>query len=206
MTGTAVTEANEFHSIYKLGVVPIPTNMPMIRDDQADVIYQSAQAKFEACVEDIYERYQAGQPVLVGTTSVEKSEILSKMLKRRGVPHEVLNAKYHEREATIVAQAGRRGAVTVATNMAGRGTDIMLGGNPEFIADLELHQRGLSPVDTPEDYEAAWPEAVAKAKAAVACSAPSGTSRGGSTTSCAAAPASRATRASPGSTCRWKTT
>jgi len=168
MTGTAVTEANEFHSIYKLGVVPIPTNMPMIRDDQADVIYQSAQAKFEACVEDIYERYQAGQPVLVGTTSVEKSEILSKMLKRRGVPHEVLNAKYHEREATIVAQAGRSGAVTVATNMAGRGTDIMLGGNPEFIADAELHQRGLSPVETPEDYEAAWPEAVAKAKRAVA--------------------------------------
>src|SRR5580704_8633475 len=127
MTGTATTEANEFHSIYKLGVVPIPTNKPMIRGDQADVIYQSAQAKFEACVEDIYERYQAGQPVLVGTTSVEKSEILSKMLKRRGVPHEVLNAKYHEREATIVAQAGRSGSVTVATNMASRGTDIMLG-------------------------------------------------------------------------------
>ncbi len=168
MTGTATTEANEFHSIYKLGVVPIPTNKPMIRDDQADVIYQTAQAKFEACVEDIAERHQAGQPVLVGTTSVEKSEILSRMLKRRGVPHEVLNAKYHEREATIVAQAGRRGAVTVATNMAGRGTDIMLGGNPEFIADLELHQRGLSPVETPEDYEAAWPEAVAKAKRAVA--------------------------------------
>src|SRR5246500_3624846 len=167
MTGTAGTEANEFHSIYKLGVVPIPTNMPMIRDDQADVIYQSAQAKFEACVEDIYERHQAGQPVLVGTVSVEKSEILSRLLKRRGVPHEVLNAKYHEREAASVAQAGRKGAVTVATNMAGRGTDIMLGGNPEFIADQELHQRGLSPVDTPEDYEAAWPEAVAKAKAAV---------------------------------------
>src|SRR5947209_4881944 len=168
MTGTATTEANEFHSIYKLGVVPIPTNMPMIREDQADVIYQTAQSKFEACVEDIVQRHQAGQPVLVGTTSVEKSEILSRMLKRRGVPHEVLNAKYHEREATIVAQAGRRGAVTVATNMAGRGTDIMLGGNPEFIADAELHQRGLSPVETPEDYEAAWPEAVAKAKRAVA--------------------------------------
>jgi preprotein translocase subunit SecA len=168
MTGTAITEANEFHQIYKLGVVPIPTNMPMIRDDQADVIYQTAQAKFEACVEDIVGRYQAGQPVLVGTTSVEKSEILSRMLKRRGVTHEVLNAKYHEREAMIVAQAGRKGAVTVATNMAGRGTDIMLGGNPEFIADQELHQRGLSPVETPEDYEAAWPEAVAKAKRAVA--------------------------------------
>jgi len=142
--------------------------MPMIRDDQADVIYQTAQSKFEACVDDIAERHEAGQPVLVGTTSVEKSEILSKMLKRRGVPHEVLNAKYHEREALIVAQAGRKGAVTVATNMAGRGTDIMLGGNPEFIADQELHHRGLSPVETPEDYEAAWPEAVAKAKRAVA--------------------------------------
>jgi preprotein translocase subunit SecA len=168
MTGTATTEANEFHQIYKLGVVPIPTNKPMVRDDQADVIYQTAQAKFEACVEDIAERHEAGQPVLVGTVSVEKSEIVSRMLKRRGVPHEVLNAKYHEREATIIAQAGRRGAVTVATNMAGRGTDIMLGGNPEFIADAELHQRGLSPVETPEDYEAAWPEAVAKAKRAVA--------------------------------------
>ena len=168
MTGTAMTEANEFHQIYKLGVVPIPTNMPMIRDDQANVVYQTAQSKFEACVEDILERHQAGQPVLVGTVSVEKSEILSKLLKRRGVPHEVLNAKYHEREALIVAQAGRKGAVTVATNMAGRGTDIMLGGNPEFIADQELHQRGLSPVETPEDYEAAWPEAVAKAKRAVA--------------------------------------
>jgi len=168
MTGTAVTEANEFQQIYKLGVVPIPTNMPMVRDDQADVVYQTAQSKFEACVEDIVARHEAGQPVLVGTTSVEKSELVSRLLKRRGVPHEVLNAKYHEREATIIAQAGRRGGVTVATNMAGRGTDIMLGGNPEFIADLELHQRGLSPVETPEDYEAAWPEAVAKAKRAVA--------------------------------------
>jgi preprotein translocase subunit SecA len=168
MTGTAMTEANEFHQIYKLGVVPIPTNMPMIRADQPDVVYQTAPAKFEACVADIVERYTAGQPVLVGTTSVEKSEIVSRMLKRSGVPHEVLNAKYHEREAAIVAQAGRKGAVTVATNMAGRGTDIMLGGNPEFIADAELHQRGLSPVETPEDYEAAWPEAVEKAKRAVA--------------------------------------
>jgi preprotein translocase subunit SecA len=168
MTGTAMTEANEFSQIYKLGVVPIPTNMPMIRADQADVVYQTAVAKFEACVDDIVERHTAGQPVLVGTTSVEKSELLSKMLKRSGVPHEVLNAKYHEREAAIVAQAGRKGAVTVATNMAGRGTDIMLGGNPEFIADAELHQRGLSPVDTPEDYEAAWPEAVEKARRAVA--------------------------------------
>ncbi|MGE5134751.1 MAG: SEC-C metal-binding domain-containing protein, partial [Gemmatimonadota bacterium] len=167
MTGTAMTEANEFHQIYKLGVVPIPTNKPMIRADQTDVIYRTAAAKFEACVDDIAERHEAGQPVLVGTTSVEKSEILSRMLKQRGIPHEVLNAKYHEREAAIIAQAGRKGAVTVATNMAGRGTDIMLGGNPEFIADIELHQRGLSPLETPEDYEAAWPEAVEKAKRAV---------------------------------------
>jgi preprotein translocase subunit SecA len=167
MTGTAITEANEFHQIYKLGVVPIPTNKPMIRADESDVVYQTAQAKFEACVEDIVERNHRGQPVLVGTTSVEKSEILSQMLTRRGVVHEVLNAKYHEREAAIVAMAGRKAAVTVATNMAGRGTDIMLGGNPDFIADLELHQRGLSPLETPEDYEAAWPESVAKAKRAV---------------------------------------
>jgi preprotein translocase subunit SecA len=168
MTGTAMTEANEFHQIYKLGVVQIPTNKPMIRVDHPDVVYQTAVAKFEACVADIAERHAEGQPVLVGTTSVEKSEILSRMLKRAGVTHEVLNAKHHEREASIVAQAGRKGAVTVATNMAGRGTDIMLGGNPEFIADLELHQRGLSPAETPEDYEAAWPEAVEKARRAVA--------------------------------------
>jgi preprotein translocase subunit SecA len=168
MTGTAMTEAAEFMQIYKLGVVPIPTNKPMIRADETDVIYQTQQAKFDAVVEDIADRHQAGQPVLVGTVSVEKSETLSVMLKRRGIQHHVLNAKYHEQEAMIVAQSGRLGAVTVATNMAGRGTDIMLGGNPEFIADTELHQRGLSPVDTPEDYEAAWPEAVAKAKAAVA--------------------------------------
>src|SRR5580704_811747 len=141
-TLATITLQNYFRLYDKLAVVPIPTNKPMVRDDQADTIYQTAQSKFEACVEDITERHQAGQPVLVGTTSVEKSEILSKMLKRRGVPHEVLNAKYHEREATIVAQAGRSGSVTVATNMAGRGTDIMLGGNPDFIADLELHQRG----------------------------------------------------------------
>ena len=168
MTGTAMTEANEFHQIYKLGVVPIPTNMPMIREDGRDVIYRTAHAKFTACVEDIAERNAQGQPMLVGTTSVAKSEILSQMLKRRGVRHEVLNAKQHEREAAIVAQAGRLGAVTVATNMAGRGTDIMLGGNPEFMADIELHQRGLSPLETPEDYEAAWPEALDKARRAVA--------------------------------------
>jgi preprotein translocase subunit SecA len=167
MTGTAATEANEFHQTYKLGVVPIPTNRPMVRKDQADVVYKSEDAKFQACVEDIKERYEKGQPVLVGTTSVEKSEKLSRMLKRQGVQHEVLNAKNHAREAAIVAEAGRKGAVTVATNMAGRGTDIMLGGNPEFRAQLELQQRGLSPTETPEEYEKAWPEALEKAKEAV---------------------------------------
>jgi preprotein translocase subunit SecA len=168
MTGTAVTEANEFHQTYKLGVVPIPTNMPMIRADQSDLVYQSEEAKWDALVDDIVERHHNGQPVLVGTTSVEKSELVSRQLKRQGIPHEVLNAKYHEREASIIARAGHKGAVTVATNMAGRGTDIMLGGNPEFLADEALHQRGLSPVDTPEDYEAAWPEAVEKSRRAVA--------------------------------------
>ncbi|GAA3189428.1 preprotein translocase subunit SecA [Nonomuraea roseoviolacea] len=167
MTGTAVTEANEFHKTYKLGVVPIPTNRPMIRKDQADVVYKTEDAKFDAVVMDIKDRYEQGQPVLVGTTSVEKSERLSRALKRQGVPHEVLNAKNHAREAAIIAEAGRKGAVTVATNMAGRGTDIMLGGNPEFRADLELRQRGLDPVETPEEYEKAWPEALEKAKAAV---------------------------------------
>ncbi|MBX6370719.1 MAG: preprotein translocase subunit SecA [Acidothermus sp.] len=168
MTGTAMTEAAEFHQIYKLGVVPIPTNRPMIRIDQPDVVFKTEKAKFEAVVEDIAERHAKGQPVLVGTTSVEKSELLSGMLLRRGIPHEVLNAKYHEKEAAIVAQAGRKGAVTVATNMAGRGTDIMLGGNPEFLARQELAERGLSPVDTPEEYEAAWPETLEKWKQAVA--------------------------------------
>jgi preprotein translocase subunit SecA len=167
MTGTAATEANEFHQTYKLGVVPIPTNRPMVRKDQADVVYKTEDAKFNAVVEDIKERYEAGQPVLVGTTSVEKSERLSKALKRRGVQHEVLNAKNHAREASIIAEAGRKGAVTVATNMAGRGTDIMLGGNSEFRADLELRQRGLDPVETPEEYEKAYPEALEKARAAV---------------------------------------
>ena len=168
MTGTATTEANEFHQTYKLGVVPIPTNMPMIRKDQPDLVYQTEDAKWDALVDDIADRHRADQPVLVGTTSVEKSELVSRRLKHKGIPHEVLNAKYHEREAAIIARAGHKGAVTVATNMAGRGTDIMLGGNPEFIADQELHQRGLSPVDTPEDYEAAWAGAVEKCRRAVA--------------------------------------
>ncbi|HET8970829.1 MAG TPA: preprotein translocase subunit SecA, partial [Candidatus Nanopelagicales bacterium] len=168
MTGTAMTEAAEFSQIYKLGVVPIPTNKEMIRQDQADLVYKTEAAKFNAVVDDIVERHEKGQPVLVGTVSVEKSELLSGLLKKRGVRHEVLNAKQHEREAQIVAEAGRKGAVTVATNMAGRGTDIMLGGNVEFLADHELRGRGLDPVDTPEDYEKAWPEAVEQVKTRVA--------------------------------------
>ncbi|UAJ80596.1 preprotein translocase subunit SecA [Leifsonia sp. ZF2019] len=156
MTGTAETEAAEFMSTYKLGVVPIPTNKPMQRIDQPDLVYKNEQAKFEQVVEDIVKRHEKGQPVLVGTTSVEKSEYLSRSLAKKGVRHEVLNAKNHAREAAIVAQAGRLGAVTVATNMAGRGTDIMLGGNAEFIAVAEMNARGLSPVETPDEYEEQW--------------------------------------------------
>ncbi len=156
MTGTAQTEAAELHQTYKLGVVSIPTNKPMIRKDMPDLIYRTEEAKFAAVVEDIVERHEKGQPVLVGTVSVERSEMLSKLLVRNGIPHEVLNAKHHEREALIVAQAGRKGAVTVSTNMAGRGTDIVLGGNPDIIADHELRERGLDPVETSEEYEAAW--------------------------------------------------
>ena len=168
MTGTAMTEASELMQIYKLGVIPIPTNRPMQRIDQPDLIYKTELAKFVASAEDITAHHKKGQPVLVGTVSVEKSEELSSLLKKRGIPHEVLNAKQHEREAAIIARAGTVGAVTVATNMAGRGTDIMLGGNPEFMADFELQRRGLSPVETPEEYEAAWADELAKQKAAVA--------------------------------------
>ncbi|MBO0897810.1 preprotein translocase subunit SecA [Arthrobacter sunyaminii] len=168
MTGTAETEAAEFMSTYKLGVVPIPTNKPMSRIDQSDLIYKNEIAKFDAVVQDIAERHAAGQPVLVGTTSVEKSEYLSKQLAKAGIRHEVLNAKNHAREAAIVAQAGRKGAVTVATNMAGRGTDIMLGGNAEFNAIAELERRGLDPNENPDEYEAAWPDALEKAREAVA--------------------------------------
>ena len=145
MTGTAMTEASEFDKIYGLGVIPIPTNRPMVRVDQADLVYRTEDAKFDAIVDDISERHANGQPMLVGTTSVEKSERLSGLLKRKGIPHTVLNAKQHASEAHIVAQAGRKGAVTVATNMAGRGTDIMLGGSVEFLADEELRASGSRP-------------------------------------------------------------
>ena len=168
MTGTAETEAAEFMSTYKLGVVPIPTNKPMVRIDQPDLVYKNEESKFAQVVEDIVERHAKGQPVLVGTTSVEKSEYLSRLLAKKGVRHEVLNAKNHAREAAIVAQAGRLGAVTVATNMAGRGTDIMLGGNAEFMAVQRMHEKGLSPVDTPDEYEAAWDDVFEATKAEVA--------------------------------------
>lgn len=190
----------------------------MIREDRADVIYKTEQAKFNAVIEDIAERHQAGQPVLVGTVSVENSEILARLLTRRGIPHSVLNAKFHAREAEIVAQAGRKGAVTVATNMAGRGTDILLGGNPEFLAANELRQRGLDPLENAEEYDKALEEVLPKWKQACdaeaeevaapvgsTCWARNGTSPGGSTTSCVAGPAGRVTRASHGSTCPCRT-
>ncbi|MFF1696781.1 preprotein translocase subunit SecA [Streptomyces sp. NPDC058257] len=167
MTGTAMTEAAEFHQIYKLGVVPIPTNRPMVRADQSDLIYRTEVAKFAAVVDDIAEKHDRGQPILVGTTSVEKSEYLSQQLSKRGVQHEVLNAKQHDREAPIIAQAGRKGSVTVATNMAGRGTDIKLGGNPDDLAEAELRQRGLDPVEHVEEWAAALPAAMEKAERAV---------------------------------------
>ncbi|WP_396922086.1 preprotein translocase subunit SecA [Mycolicibacterium sp.] len=165
MTGTAETEAAELHEIYKLGVVPIPTNKPMIRADQSDLIYKTEEAKYIAVVDDVAERYEKGQPVLIGTTSVERSEYLSRQFTKRKIPHNVLNAKYHEQEANIIAEAGRLGAITVATNMAGRGTDIVLGGNVDFLADKRLREQGLDPVETPEEYEAAWEDTLKAIKA-----------------------------------------
>ena len=147
MTGTAMTEAEEFHKIYKLEVVAIPTHRAMIREDESDLVFRDEQAKFNALIDEIVEMQEAGRPVLVGTVSVEKSEILATMLKRRGIKHEVLNAKFHEKESGIVAQAGRSGAVTIATNMAGRGTDILLGGNPAGLASEILHKHGLNPAE-----------------------------------------------------------
>ncbi len=168
MTGTAETEAAELHEIYKLGVVPIPTNRDMVRKDESDLIYKTEEAKFLAVTDDIAERFEKGQPVLIGTTSVERSEYLSRMLSKRGIAHNVLNAKYHEQEAAIIAEAGRRGAVTVATNMAGRGTDIVLGGNIDFLLDQRLRDRGLDPVDTPDEYEDAWHQELPLVKEQVA--------------------------------------
>ncbi|RYJ07633.1 MAG: preprotein translocase subunit SecA [Actinomycetales bacterium] len=167
MTGTAMTEASEFDKIYKLGVTPIPTNRVVARIDQPDLVYRTEEAKFNAVVEDIAERNATGQPVLVGTTSVEKSERLSKLLKKRRIVHEVLNAKQHDREAAIVAMAGHKGAVTVATNMAGRGTDIMLGGSVEFLADAELRKQGLDPLEQADEYSAAWPAMLERIEAQV---------------------------------------
>ncbi|NKE10462.1 MULTISPECIES: preprotein translocase subunit SecA [Kocuria] len=164
MTGTAETEAAEFMNTYELGVVAIPTNKPMVRQDKTDLVYKNEILKFAAVVQDIEERHKTGQPVLVGTTSVEKSEYLSKLLAKRGVRHEVLNAKNHAREAAIVAQAGRKGAVTVATNMAGRGTDIILGGNAEAMAIERMKEKGLDPERDREGYEAAWPAVLAEAE------------------------------------------
>lgn len=171
MTGTAETEAAELHQIYKLGVVPIPTNRPMVRQDQADLIYKTEEAKFVAVVDDVVERHEKGQPVLIGTTSVERSEYLSKQFTKRGIPHTVLNAKFHEKEAEIIAEAGRPGAVTVATNMAGRGTDVVLGGNPDIITDIELRKQGLDPVETPDEYQAAWLPTLEQVKARTAADA-----------------------------------
>jgi preprotein translocase subunit SecA len=161
MTGTAMTEAEEFHKIYTLEVVAIPTHKEMIRDDGTDLVYRNETAKFNAVIDEIEELREQGRPVLVGTTSVEKSERLSDMLTRRGVKHETLNAKFHERESGIVAQAGRSGAVTIATNMAGRGTDILLGGNPAGLASELLHKRGLNPAEVDK---ATYDEALAEAR------------------------------------------
>ena len=143
MTGTALTEEAEFQEIYKLDVVEIPTNKPNVRDDRTDVVYKTEPAKFDAVIDEIAEAHEKGQPVLVGTISIERSELLSKMLGKRKIPHEVLNAKFHEKEAEIIAQAGKFGAVTIATNMAGRGTDIMLGGNPEYLSKAKLRAEGF---------------------------------------------------------------
>src|SRR5205085_1449430 len=148
---TAETEAAEFHKIYDLDVVVIPTNRSMVRLDHPDIIYRTIDEKWKAVADEIEELHAKGQPALVGTVSVEDSELIAKLLQKRGIKHNVLNAKHHEREAEIVAQAGRLGAVTIATNMAGRGTDILLGGNPEFLAREALRQKEIDPSELAED-------------------------------------------------------
>ena len=209
MTGTALTEATEFMKIYKLSVVQIPTNQAMIRQDRNDQVYKTKDGKWSAVTREIVERHKTGQPVLVGTVSVEVSELLGRELTKAGIKHTVLNAKpeYAEREAEIVAEAGQPGAVTIATNMAGRGVDIKLGGNPEHLTELELAKLGLTPGDP--DYDERFADVLPSIEqrieadrrrcstpAGCTSSAPSATSRAGSTTSCAAAPAARATPAS----------
>ena len=198
--------------------MPVPTNRPTARADEGDLIYKTEDGKFGAVVDDIAERYEAGQPVLVGTISVEKSEKLSRMLEKRGIAHEVLNAKQHTREAEIVAQAGRLQGVTVATNMAGRGVDILLGGNPEILAKRDLRAEGGRPRERRGPSRARWPSrrstprrrrpraTRSASSAASTCSAPSATSRAASTTSSVAAPVARATRARAASTCPSRTT
>ena len=217
MTGTAETEAEEFHKIYDLEVVAVPTNQPMIRDDFADLVFASQKGKWDAVVDEIVEEHERGRPVLVGTISVEVSEMLGEMLKRRGIKHSVLNAKFHEKEAEIVAQAGHSGNVVIATNMAGRGTDIILGGNPEMLAAELLHKKGLTVLEaSPEQYAAALAEAdrlcapriESRWSRPADCTSwePSGTRRDASTTSCVVAPAARATRGAPAFTSRSRMT
>ena len=212
MTGTAETEAGEFAATYGLPVVPIPTNKEMLRLDESDLVFKSEEAKFNAVVDDIVERHEQGQPMLIGTASVAKSELLARLLEKRGVTHNVLNAKQHFREAEIVAQAGRRGAVTVATNMAGRGVDIILGGNPELLASARVGRRGrrhrpatkVRP-SCREGRPPSRPAVVPRARRCASwvgsmCWAASATRAGGSTTSCGAGRGDRATRGRAAST------
>ena len=223
MTGTAMTEEQEFRDIYRLDVVELPTNKPLARVDLPDAVYKTQKGKYAAILDIIAECYSRRQPILVGTTSIEKSEMISKLLKARGIPHEVLNAKFHEKEAEIVAQAGKPGAVTISTNMAGRGTDIMLGGNAEYLAKDALRREGME-----EDliYEATaygetqdetilaarrhFQELLKKYKAEIAAACISwvlsGTKAAASITSCAAVPAVRATPVPPSSSSRWRMT
>ena len=208
MTGTAATEADEFFEIYKLGVVEVPTNMPVIREDHDDQVFRTAREKYAAIVEEIERAHKAGQPILVGTTSIEKSETLSEMLKEAKVPHNVLNARYHEQEAQIIAEAGVPGAVTIATNMAGRGTDIQLGGNVDMrVVERARGRREGRPPGRPgraprpgRGRDRRRQGQGARRPAGSTCSPPSATRAGASTTSSAAAPAARATRAAPTST------